>query len=244
MLAAFAVAVPAQAGEGLDALVDEYNEAYRDWRTRSSDTQKEEAAAETRDPPPHPLETYLPRFESLADKYARRSDAIPVLAWIVTNANRHPSRERGKAAALSAFEQLTQHHAADPALKGHLSRLRYAYYRVGAQPAKELFERVIASNPDKDAGAWATFNLGLTLYRDHGATDADKKKAIDLFKTTVNKYPDTSAANQAKGFVYEAEHLQIGMTAPEIVGTDVEGNEIRLSQFRGQVVVLDFWGFW
>ena len=30
-------------------------------------------------------------------------------------------------------------------------------------------------------------------------------------------------------------------TAPEIVGTDQDGKEIKLSDYRGQVVLLDFW---
>ena len=34
------------------------------------------------------------------------------------------------------------------------------------------------------------------------------------------------------------------MKAPDLVGKDVDGKEIRLSQFASQVVVLDFWGFW
>ena len=42
----------------------------------------------------------------------------------------------------------------------------------------------------------------------------------------------------------ELDHLQVGMKAPEIVGKDIDGNEIKLSQYAGQVVVLDFWGFW
>lgn len=38
--------------------------------------------------------------------------------------------------------------------------------------------------------------------------------------------------------------LQIGTEAPEIVAKDTLGTEIRLSQFRGQYVVLDFWATW
>jgi cytochrome oxidase Cu insertion factor (SCO1/SenC/PrrC family) len=30
-------------------------------------------------------------------------------------------------------------------------------------------------------------------------------------------------------------------TAPEIVGTDQDGKEFRLSDYRGKVVLLDFW---
>ncbi len=32
--------------------------------------------------------------------------------------------------------------------------------------------------------------------------------------------------------------------APEIVGEDVDGVPFKLSDYRGKVVVLDFWGNW
>jgi hypothetical protein len=36
----------------------------------------------------------------------------------------------------------------------------------------------------------------------------------------------------------------IGRVAPEIVGKDLDGAPIKLSDFRGKVVMLDFWGDW
>jgi hypothetical protein len=36
----------------------------------------------------------------------------------------------------------------------------------------------------------------------------------------------------------------IGARAPEIEGEDVFGRAFRLSDYRGKVVVLDFWGNW
>ena len=38
--------------------------------------------------------------------------------------------------------------------------------------------------------------------------------------------------------------FEIGDLAPEIVGEDVDGTEFKLSDYRGKVVVLDFWGDW
>jgi hypothetical protein len=35
-----------------------------------------------------------------------------------------------------------------------------------------------------------------------------------------------------------------GQPAPEIVGEDLDGVPFRLSDYRGKVVVLDFWGHW
>ncbi|MBK7644683.1 MAG: TlpA family protein disulfide reductase [Planctomycetes bacterium] len=37
---------------------------------------------------------------------------------------------------------------------------------------------------------------------------------------------------------------QIGKPAPEIEGEDLDGAEMTLSEFRGQVVLLEFWGNW
>jgi hypothetical protein len=36
----------------------------------------------------------------------------------------------------------------------------------------------------------------------------------------------------------------IGQVAPEISGEDVDGKPMKLSDYRGKVVVLDFWGNW
>ena len=40
------------------------------------------------------------------------------------------------------------------------------------------------------------------------------------------------------------ERLKVGKEAPEIVGKDVHGEEFKLSDYRGKVVLLDFWGDW
>ncbi len=38
--------------------------------------------------------------------------------------------------------------------------------------------------------------------------------------------------------------FNVGAPAPEIEGQDLDGTPMKLSDFRGQVVVLDFWGDW
>jgi hypothetical protein len=38
--------------------------------------------------------------------------------------------------------------------------------------------------------------------------------------------------------------LNIGQSAPDFTTKDADGVEFKLSDYRGKVVVLDFWGFW
>jgi len=40
------------------------------------------------------------------------------------------------------------------------------------------------------------------------------------------------------------EALIVGKPAPDFAGKTIDGYEFRLSDYRGKVVLLDFYGFW
>ena len=44
--------------------------------------------------------------------------------------------------------------------------------------------------------------------------------------------------------LFSFRNLRIGKAAPEIAAEDLDGVEFKLSDYRGKVVVLDFWGDW
>ena len=44
--------------------------------------------------------------------------------------------------------------------------------------------------------------------------------------------------------LFEIRRLAVGMVAPEIEGKDIDGTPFKLSDYRGKVVLLDFWGHW
>jgi hypothetical protein len=41
-----------------------------------------------------------------------------------------------------------------------------------------------------------------------------------------------------------AKGTAVGMTAQEIIGEDIDGKKFKLSNYRGRVVLLTFWGHW
>ena len=58
----------------------------------------------------------------------------------------------------------------------------------------------------------------------------------------INPYPEYTEAVQAA--LAEALKLQPGQPAPDFTLYDLDGQPVSLSQFKGQVVLLDFWASW
>ena len=58
----------------------------------------------------------------------------------------------------------------------------------------------------------------------------------------INPYPEYTEAVQAA--LYKALKLQPGQPAPEFTLHDLDGQPVSLSQFKGQVVLIDFWASW
>ena len=55
---------------------------------------------------------------------------------------------------------------------------------------------------------------------------------------------DGTVGHLARAKLNEVRRLAIGQPAPEIEGKDVDGKIMKLSDFRGRIVVLIFWGSW
>ena len=53
-------------------------------------------------------------------------------------------------------------------------------------------------------------------------------------------FPET-VAEKAKVELFEIRHLSVGKIAPEIEGQDQNGRPLKLSDYRGKVVLLYFW---
>lgn|GEM_PF-2522349 len=75
--------------------------------------------------------------------------------------------------------------------------------------------------------------------------EAARKEVIALYQTIEREAdPKSEAAKTAAGELFELRNLAVGMPAPEIEGPDLDGVAFKLSDYRGKVVLLDFWGNW
>jgi hypothetical protein len=53
--------------------------------------------------------------------------------------------------------------------------------------------------------------------------------------------PGGTVGEKAKAELFQIRHLSVGKGAPDIEGEDQDGKRFRLSDYRGKVVLLDFW---
>ena len=82
--------------------------------------------------------------------------------------------------------------------------------------------------------------------------DRDKasKEIEAVFEQAAEKYGDVTlpggdmVAEQAKAELFGIRNnLSVGKTAPDIEGEDQDGKRFKLSDYRGKVVLLDFWSY-
>jgi hypothetical protein len=76
---------------------------------------------------------------------------------------------------------------------------------------------------------------------------AAEREAEGVFERAVREFADVkiteggTVGEKAEADLFEMRHLVVGKEAPDIEGEDQEGQKFKLSDYRGKVVLLDFW---
>ncbi len=134
-----------------------------------------------------------------------------------------------------AFDELVATEAKNPDMARYI-RTIVSYSRpFGPEKLAGWLGKIEAETPYDGVKAELMLQRSNALPGDEG---------LALTKELIARYPTTAAATQAKAQLFEKENLQIGKVAPELTSTDETGAKITLSEYKGKVVVLDFWGFW
>jgi hypothetical protein len=190
-----------------------------------------------------------PRFLELAEKYPKDPVALDALHFVVVKTNMSVvGKDRLSSRALQIL--LRDHIGSDKLT------LVCLHMRVAKTEANEAFLRVLLEkSPHREVRGYACFVLTRWLKDSAGQADKEAEKLLERLATEYAdlKEPDHQRPlgeiakgdlEEARAKLFEIRYLAIGKPVPDIEGEDLDGNKFKLSEYRGKVVLLNFWGHW
>jgi hypothetical protein len=124
---------------------------------------------------------------------------------------------------------------------------------LGFYGERDQLEAVIKKLPSGNVHQKARFRLALLVaedaQRDLTLTDMQRAKENETVVTILDELEKEDELDEIlqrwiKDLKYKVTHLVVGCEAPDIEGFDQDGKKFRLSDYRGKVVLLPFWGIW
>jgi hypothetical protein len=188
----------------------------------------------------HPARDFLPRFQALAQRAQGTETGAHAIVWIMEKGGNAGNQEAVK----EAVRTLPTIYVQSPVIEDGVRELSSLSWSIGAKECTSALRTIIEQSPHPRVRAAASFTLATILLQSAEGGKTARAEARSLFESVKTEYAETPYAKEAPGYIFELENLQIGMKAPDFEATDQDGQQFKLSDYRGKVVVLDFWGFW
>jgi thiol-disulfide isomerase/thioredoxin len=232
---------PASVREQYQALLDALQEARADLAKSLSEARGHSQREAIRAKETQLYRKFAPRFLELAERNPKEGFAMQGLVIVMANVPDGPETEQ-------AVKLTIRDHLGDPKLGANCQLLSLR----GTPAAEKLAKAVLASSSDhklqSDAIlALAQFYKAKSEAEDVAPVEAEKygKAAEEQYERLLNTYADVKGiSEQAKPELFELRHLGLGKEAPNIFGNDSAGKKFTLADYRGKVVLLDFWADW
>ena len=176
---------------------------------------------------------YAVKFLELASAHPGDRTAYASLNWV----------------AMFAKDPALQNQAIDQMVANHvdsagLSRLSM---QLAQRPLSDKSEAQLTTMIEKSSNESVRASATMALASQLSSVpedQQDEERIKALYQSVIDQYAAlprmVAAANQALAKF----RFRIGQVAPEIEGEDLDGQAFKLSDYRGKVVVLDFWGDW
>jgi thiol-disulfide isomerase/thioredoxin len=237
--------------EQFQKLEEEYNAAFKEYRTALAATKTPEERRQVLDEK-YPPEKFAARYLAIATQYPNDPVALDALIWI-GRMTRNGAADGPRAKALAILQAK---YLESPKLGPVATSLGFSTDKR----SEDLLRGLLEKNPSRDIQGQSALALTMLLKKHRAAVgrreDQAATKRLDqeleaLYERMVKDYADVKSGfgGRLVGATAEAElneirNLTVGKTAPDIVGEDAEGKKFKLSDYRGKVVLIDFWAGW
>jgi thiol-disulfide isomerase/thioredoxin len=190
---------------------------------------------------------FADKFVAVAEKDPKGGAAFEACAWVIANAGETQAADKALAILLK-----------DHIKSDKIGRACLQAAETPSAVGTKLARAVLENGPNETARGQACYALAHILSERSEQAFAKKKpedsarlaaEAEKLFEMVQAKFPEVDGLEgtlgaQAKSDLYDLRNLAVGKTVPEIEGEDIGGKKFKLSDYRGKVVLVDFWGHW
>lgn len=187
--------------------------------------------------PPNPEEVWRPVLDVLAQRGVRRAQF-----WSLTNAPWQLD-EAGKARLTSYLDAVTSSPLTPDELETFGYQVDSLVYRLGIDAVEPRVRRLIELCPEENR-AGLLFGLGDALCGGAEEDEARRERGLACLREVAERWPASEQASSAQGRIFRYTKLFVGMPCPDFETVDADGTPFKLSDYRGKVTVVDFWGFW
>lgn len=222
----------------------EYTKAMRDFNTKLAEVEKEEGAEAAEDYRYswNPTHSFVDRFNEQAEALAGKETSLPYLQWVVRYgiATEDEDASDFPACAQTALATVLKMGATNSNLSwfANLSREHYA---IGKDRTWALIQAAVTAT-DGQLEEYSRFSQA-DLCRTYMPANVKYAECVADIKQVIADENEV-LAGRAKEILFELETLHFDMPALEIEAADTDGVDFKLSDYRGKVVLLDFWGNW
>ena len=211
---------------------------------------------------------FAKRFLEFAEQHPNEPEAVMALLWVVSNvrgksetttaldtlAKHHVSSnqladscETIASSRSTAAEKLLR--AVAEKHPDQQTRAVATYYLAALLETEASLVQQLASQPDLAPRVLQYFGKEYGGYLSSLKPEELAKRREQVFQQMLQSFADvevqdTKLGQIAEKSLYRMRHLSIGKVAPDIQGQDIHGEEFKLSDYRGKVVMLSFWGHW
>ena len=223
---------------------------------------------------PFAPEKHIGRFLAIAESAPDDRVAVDALLWVATYGFDGPeySRAIDRLAAVHAANMMVGQEAASLVYAVSPSAERLLRAVIEKNPVRDIkgraclalgrylkqqSERVqrIREDPE-EAKAWEAMFLESGAGREDFARflgrspSALMKESEAVLERTLAEFgdlpgePHHTVGQSARSVLFEIRSLCAGQPAPEINGRDTDGKPLKLSDYRGKVILVSFWADW
>jgi len=225
------------AAERMQELNDLQEQLVKDWRAEMTKAREDAKAGRKGARAIRMRPDYGPLAEkalAYAKDFAGKDEAVDFLIMVI---NLDQTRAR------PALEVLMADHIDSPKLAEMGRMILYLDRIVTPEFAKDAQAKLMKSK-SADVRGWALFAVHQSTIESADLDGDAYKAARTKLMAAAAEVEDKDLANQITGAIDEREKFGIGCTAPDIAGLDLDGVAFKLSDYRGKVIFLDFWGDW